>query len=215
MSAAAVLYAIDAFKNPSRYRSGKPQATPDGMLEVIKIVAGDEATLARVSEDVSEPSAVVAEAARNYLLMHMLDPRAQGLKLLGLKPGCSVEEMKDHKRWLLKWLHPDRNPSKWESSLFARVSALKLDELQAASVAAPVEAPADVRQRRRGDPRKRRHTHSVSKQRHPLVLEPGTTLANMRPYAKYLALTACLLLSVFILMRSGFFDSTMMGSFNK
>lgn len=211
MTAAAVLHAIDAFKNPSRYRARRDLVAPEGMLDVIKIAAGDDPTLARVSGEMDEPTDVVAEAARHYLLLHLLDPRAQGVKLLGLNPGCTAEMVKEHKRWILKWLHPDRNPSKWESSLFAKISTLKLDDTGSRPVLDNKTSTL------RDSSRKSSKSHSRSRAGHPIRLRQPPkagfghqTLLNVRPFVKSAALTVCLLLSVFILLRSGFFDSTKM-----
>jgi hypothetical protein len=212
MSAAAVLHAVDAFKNPSRYRSGRDLVAPDGMLEVIKIAAGDDPTLAKVASELDEPADVISEAARHFLLLHLLDPRAQGVKMLGLNPGCSAEMVKEHKRWILKWLHPDRNPSKWESSLFAKVSTLKLDLAAPAAIEKPKSASPRDRHRKSSRPHGRPHMgQSVRVTRNQGKTSLGhQALFNIRPYVKSAALTLCVLISVFILIRTGFFDSTKM-----
>lgn len=41
--------------------------------------------------------------------------------VLALPQNWSSQDVREHKRWMLKWLHPDRNPSAWEANLFHRV----------------------------------------------------------------------------------------------
>ena len=41
--------------------------------------------------------------------------------MLGVAPGASRSEMREHMRWLMHWLHPDSNPDEWESVFAERV----------------------------------------------------------------------------------------------
>lgn len=92
-----------------------------GMLDVIKIVAEDEAALAMARREYGERDTVLCEACRVYLHGLLLHPAASDHMRLGLSTDATDKDIRDHKRWLLKWLHPDRNPSKWEAALFQRV----------------------------------------------------------------------------------------------
>lgn len=150
MAGVAVLHAIDAYRNPSRYGSGKEKSLPEGMLDVIKIAAGDTSTADKFRDETQETVAFLVEASRHYLLLLLLDPRAQGARLLALNPGASPDNIKDHKRWILKWLHPDRNPSKWESSLFTKISTLDLKAVAEPAKIEPAQQPNELKLQGKG-----------------------------------------------------------------
>jgi hypothetical protein len=149
MEQQAMLHAVEALRTPSRYRKVVTNDLPIGMLAVIKIAAGDEKLLAENAQIYRLPSEQVQEAAKHFLLRVLLDPESHGLRLLGLNEGASEGEIKDHKRWLLKWLHPDRNPSKWEQALFHRVNAIKIETKELSRLPAAQKKKSDQRNSRR------------------------------------------------------------------
>ena len=120
----AVLEALDMFKQPARTRTLQWHAVPAEMLEVIKIAAGDQATTLRWAESSREEPETVRQAAVFFLQQTIAKSGDDKFKMLGLTEDASRDELRLHKRWLLKWLHPDRNPSKWETVLFHRISAV-------------------------------------------------------------------------------------------
>jgi hypothetical protein len=123
----AMFFAVEAFRPTSLKKRTLSQVLPPGMLIVIKAAAGDEPTLAQQADIHRMGVEQVQEASKHYLLKLLLEPDNQGLRLLGLSAGASDSQIKDHKRWLLKWLHPDRNPNSWEQSLFHKVSTVKIE----------------------------------------------------------------------------------------
>jgi hypothetical protein len=114
--------AVEAYRAPSRFRKNSSQIVFAQMLTVIKAAAGDEKTLAEQTALYRMSARELQEAAKHFLLLQLLNSDARGNRLLGLPDDATPAELKDHKRWLLKWLHPDRNPSTWEQKLFHRVS---------------------------------------------------------------------------------------------
>jgi hypothetical protein len=125
-----MMQAIEIFRMPTKRRQVSKTLVPSGMLDVIKAAAGDEATLLRHAEAFRLSEADIKDACKHYLLTMLLDPTAQGERLLGLEPGAPKTALKDHKRWLLKWLHPDRNPSPWENTLFHKISEVSLENIK-------------------------------------------------------------------------------------
>jgi DnaJ domain len=120
----AILEALHVFKQPVRARSIHRRALPPGMLTVIKIAAGDQATIDDWSTACGESTLVIKQAASFFLQQSIAKAGQDRYRTLGLTPQATKEDIRKHKRWLLKWLHPDRNPSKWESALFHRVSVI-------------------------------------------------------------------------------------------
>jgi hypothetical protein len=118
--------AVECYRIPSRFRSAMGRRPPEGMLSVIKGAAGDEDTIRPIAEAYKMDQADVQEACKHFLLRILLDPKTKGPGLLGLSENATEEDVKLHKRWLLKWLHPDRNPNTWERALFLKVNAFQL-----------------------------------------------------------------------------------------
>jgi hypothetical protein len=127
MTKSAIQMAAEAHRAPSRYKNAPLQQMPNGMLTVIKVAAGDEDTTAMQAELHRLTPEQIKEAAKHFLFRVLLDPESRGLRMLGLSEGATEAEIKDHKRWLLKWLHPDRNPSTWEQALFHKINSVELD----------------------------------------------------------------------------------------
>ncbi len=140
----AIDIACDLYHRPLMAREVRGQTLPPGMLDVIKIAAGE--TPGRDGRLLS--AALVPEqrqqAAAFFLQQALFQTRSDDWRLLGLSPGASREQIREHKRWLLKWLHPDRNPSKWESQLFLKVSTAA-ERLEKAAAEAGVEATSEKR----------------------------------------------------------------------
>jgi hypothetical protein len=68
-----------------------------------------------------EPTPVVIEAARFYLQQVLLRPGADCYRILGIQPTASRAIARSHMRWLLEWLHPDRNNNTWDAVYAERV----------------------------------------------------------------------------------------------
>jgi hypothetical protein len=68
-----------------------------------------------------EPTPVVIEAARFYLQQLLFRPDANCYRILGIEPTASRSTARNHMRWLLEWLHPDRNNGSWDAVYAERV----------------------------------------------------------------------------------------------
>jgi hypothetical protein len=120
----AIVDALEMFRNPVQARSHAKRQLPRDMLSVIKIAAGDEATVSQWAQSCDETPDVIRQAAVFYLQQIISQSGSDNFRMLGLLPSASMEDIRLHKRWLLKWLHPDLNPSKWQAALFYRISAV-------------------------------------------------------------------------------------------
>jgi hypothetical protein len=127
----ALRMAVSMYRQPllkSRYHS-KP--IPRGMLLLIKIAAGSEDTCQEASEELQESPQLLRDASVFYLQQVLAKPQLDAYGCLCLAPGAAAAAINLHKRWLLKWLHPDRNSNRWETVLFQRVlgAAEKLEHV--------------------------------------------------------------------------------------
>lgn len=136
----------------------------DGMLDLIKIACEDEGTLATARAELGEQDNVLVEAAKHYLRRLLQEPSSDPYRRLALRPGAPEKAVRDHKRWLLKWLHPDRNPSKWEAQLFAVVNTAAAEVESGAAAVTPPPAPvASKRPSRRSKARVAKVVHSPAR----------------------------------------------------
>jgi hypothetical protein len=123
----AIDIALDLLARPFLVREVQRSPLPGGVREVIWLATSSEPELAAASKTRGRDPKVLRQAAIFYLQQALLYPGADNYRVLGLSPGATVKDIRDHKRLLLKWLHPDRNPSSWEQLLFQRVATAASD----------------------------------------------------------------------------------------
>lgn len=161
----AIEIALEIYRKPAQARTLHRHAVPSGMLNVIKVAAGTDEEIKALVDDKTAGSMPVKEAAVFYLQQVLMNADGDDFRQLGLRRGASLQDVKDHKRWLLKWLHPDRNGSPWEQVLFGRVKAAA-DRLEGA-IRQGDEVPNFVERRRPGRRRRTmawRAAHKRTKQ---------------------------------------------------
>src|SRR5262245_20339431 len=106
---------------PALARTSILPRLPPNIIELMRIAAAaPEACEAAVAKT-GEPTAVVIEAARFYLQHSLLRPEADCYRVLGIEPTASRATARSHMRWLLQWLHPDRNNNSWDAVYAERV----------------------------------------------------------------------------------------------
>jgi hypothetical protein len=136
--------ALDLARMPALARTSTVPALPPNIIELIRIAAASpEACQAAVAKT-GEPTPVVIEAARFYLQQMLFRPEADCYRILGLEPSASRATARTHMRWLLQWLHPDRNNNSWDAVYAERV----LRAWREVSVSdGPVSKPSDSQAR--------------------------------------------------------------------
>ena len=113
--------ALDLARMPALARSSGAAAIPPNVIELMRIAAAcPEACHAAVVQT-GEPTTAVIEAARFYLQQVLFRPDADCYRILGIKPTASRATARNHMRWLLEWLHPDRNQNGWDGVYAERV----------------------------------------------------------------------------------------------
>src|SRR5215469_12905786 len=117
----AIDFALDLARLPAVALTSVAPALPPNILELILIAAACpdscEAAVARTGQ----PTPVLIEAARFYLQQVLFRPEADCYRILGIEPTASRETARNHMRWLLEWLHPDRNGNSWDAVYAERV----------------------------------------------------------------------------------------------
>jgi hypothetical protein len=110
----ALEMALDLARMPAIAQPMSAAPLPGDVLEVIRIAAEepDACRSAALNTGVSEK--VLIEASRFYLQQVLFRPNADCYRILGIAPDAPRALARDHMRWLLQWLHPDRNGG-WEA----------------------------------------------------------------------------------------------------
>jgi hypothetical protein len=115
------------------------------MPKLLKLASGGTEAIALAAEQTGESSHDVQAAAIFFLQQMLVRPGLDNYSTLGLRPGASVNQIKEHKRLLLLWLHPDKNHNSWETLLLQRViAAAKFLEQSDKSSAPPPGVTADA-----------------------------------------------------------------------
>jgi len=117
----AIELALDLARKPALARSSVVPPLPPNIIELIRIAAACPEDCQAAVARTGEPSAVVIEAARFYLQHVLLRADADCHRILGINPTASRKTARDHMRWLLEWLHPDRNSNSWDAVYAERV----------------------------------------------------------------------------------------------
>ena len=116
----AIFLALDLARMPALALSAAAPAVPHDALELIRIAAACPETCRAAEAETGVPVDRLMETARFYLQHVLFRSDADCYRVLGLQPDASRDVARRHMRWLLQWLHPDRN-SKWDSVYAERV----------------------------------------------------------------------------------------------
>jgi hypothetical protein len=115
--------ALDLARMPALARRSAVPPLPPNIIELMRIAAASpEACRAAVAQT-GEPRHVVIESARFYLQQVLFRPDADCYRILGVQPTTSRATAREHMRWLLEWLHPDRNNNNnsWDTVYAERI----------------------------------------------------------------------------------------------
>lgn len=164
VSMQAIDRALEMARQPKQLTRQAPHTLPPDILNVIKCAAGDENTLAKSALERNTTQDCIRDAARIYLQHIVTHSNGSDRMVLGLPSGATAADIREHKRWMLKWLHPDRNPSKWETNLFHRVKEAS-ERLENGAAHEPIEKKQEHAFQRR---RRQAGVKVIARQRPPL-----------------------------------------------
>ena len=105
----AIDLALDLARMPALARTSVAPPIPPNVIELMRIAAASPKDCEDAVAATGEPAPVLVEASRFYLQQSLFRPDADSYRTLGLEPGASRATARNHMRWLLEWLHPDRN----------------------------------------------------------------------------------------------------------
>lgn len=172
----AIDLALDLARMPALARTSVPPPIPEDIADLMRVAAGNPQACAHASEATGEPAPVLVEAARFYLQQMLFRPDADCYRILGIDAAAPRAIARSHMRWLLEWLHPDRNSS-WDAIYAERV----LRAWHEVSAGKPASAVATRRTRSSG-----RHRSGSAAFRLPWIAQPAIRRQRRR-YARILA----------------------------
>ena len=107
----AIDIAMDALSRPELLAMLTAGPLPAGVKNLLRIVAEGECRDASTEHVYSRNSAeAVRAASAAFLLAVLFGKGSDPYRVLGLAKGAPASDVREHKRLMLKWLHPDRNP---------------------------------------------------------------------------------------------------------
>jgi hypothetical protein len=114
--------ALKIYRRPSLVRAERRKPLPLDILPLIRIASGSEVAPEFLTTERAKSELEAREASVFFLQQVLLSSKSDAYRQLGLTSHATPEQINEHKRYMLKWLHPDRNRNKWESALFQRVA---------------------------------------------------------------------------------------------
>lgn len=118
----AIEQALALLRAPALLPSVRQRPLPEDLPQLFRLAAGDEEALAQIEAATGEARPRLAEAATFYLQQVLFAPGADHYRTLGVAAGASDEQIRQHYRLLLRWLHPDRNRDEWDAVYADRVN---------------------------------------------------------------------------------------------
>ncbi len=113
---------LGAFREPLLVTELRDKQLPDDLAQVIRLAAGEDAALQGAVERTGEVPETLIEASVFFLQQVLFAPGADSYRVLGADSDSSQERLRENYRWLMKWLHPDRNQDGWEAVYADRVN---------------------------------------------------------------------------------------------
>lgn len=140
--------ALELARMPTLAEAMRRQPLPGDVLPLIRVAAGCRKTCEALAAASGREPRLIAEAALFYLEQLLFRTEGDPWRTLGVSSDASREERREHMRWLMKWLHPDRNRHEWESVFAARVTAawaaIERGEARIGEETAPATAPTEI-----------------------------------------------------------------------
>ena len=105
-AAPALRQALELVRAPRGARPGPDELLPDGMLMLLRIVAGEGKALELARESTGETVEVLREAAAFYIQQVMFATDSHSYRVLGVDVDSADDRIREHYRWLATMASP-------------------------------------------------------------------------------------------------------------
>jgi hypothetical protein len=119
----ALSSAIELHHMPSRVKALRNEILPDNIHVVLALAAGDIETERDGEARTGQSRAVLRGACGFYIEQILLAPGTDAYRVLGAHEGTPQKLLRNNMAFLMRWLHPDIDPSHERSVLANRVIA--------------------------------------------------------------------------------------------
>lgn len=118
-----LITALELLRAPSMADVLRQQsALPDDIDVLIRVAGGCAETRTRLAAQLDKPERLLVKAAQFYLEQVLFYSETDSYRVLGLTADAPQAAVREHGRWLMKWLHPDNEHSEWEAAFAGRVT---------------------------------------------------------------------------------------------
>ena len=118
----ALRSAIKLVHVPTNVRWLRAAPLPEGMLLLLHVAAGNEDALEKATRLTRRKKDDIRRAAGFFIEQVMLDPTADNYRRLGANRDAPIKVLRQHMALLMKWLHPDVEPSGHHALFAERVT---------------------------------------------------------------------------------------------
>jgi hypothetical protein len=122
MSSDSMDLVLAVFREPARIAEMRDRPLPDDVAGVIRLAAGENQALESAQDSTGESAETLLEASIFFLQQILFAPGADSYRVLGAASNIEQSRLRENYRWLMKWLHPDRNQDGWEAVYADRVN---------------------------------------------------------------------------------------------
>lgn len=119
----ALREAIALRQVPSRVRTMRGAALPDGVALVLRIAVNDGDAVSAATEATGRDAPFLREAAEFFIEQILLAPEADSYRILGGTRDATAAELRRNMALLLRWVHPDVAATQERRSAAARITA--------------------------------------------------------------------------------------------
>ncbi len=118
----ALEQALAYYRAPALLAMAAQRPLPEDVIVLLRLAAGDRGQAAQSAEASGESPERVAEAAVFFVQQVMFGAGDDPHRVLGVNPDAPPSRIREHYRWLVRWLHPDRNADDWDNVYADRVT---------------------------------------------------------------------------------------------
>ncbi len=109
---AALRAALNLFRMPTQARMLRVSSLPDGVTLMLKVAVREEDALTEAVALTKRGANDLVDASGFFIEQVLLYPDADSYRVLGADPDASTSELRSHMALLMRWLHPDVDPSR-------------------------------------------------------------------------------------------------------
>ena len=132
---AAIRAAVELKHLPSQVHTLRRAPLPQGVTLVLRVAAGEPDALSEAMKFTGRTAEVVKSASEFFVEQILLFSGADCYRVLGARPDAHISELRYHMALLLRWLHPDLDPTGQRAVMAAHVTKawenLKIPERRA------------------------------------------------------------------------------------